>query len=405
MSAGALALLALACPVILAAPAHARDAVHAVQSGDTAEEARVLVWKRKSYAFDELPRKVTDAAQKAVERWAPFAVAQGYDMGLTGDGRVLILHRLAGTQAARQLRTVDSVVRLFDEELPPPAPPKAGSAAAAPEPVQGLPEDPETPPVDIDDVGDATALPWTTSWGAGTRPNGTGTIVLVEVPDAAQYALFLEHLIVLAPHAVVWKERAATQSSCTLEDPLTGAWVLTPDAAEQWDPRAELIHRLAELLVTHRFGWQPYWVRQGWAWHAEWELTREVWSFPNRTQPVPPAEHGAWKKEVRRLVQARESSFGIEDLTALTRDNWDPDAARYCWATYRVLAAKHPRALSEVLAEFNSTWDTDNRVDYGGGNWRRDPTFGLTPKAQEDALRRHLDRDIFATLPKAFLKF
>ncbi len=381
----------------------ATSAPAATEPGDG--EQRVLVWKRKDHALDELPRKLTDGARAAVENWTPFAEAQGYDLGLTGDCRVLILHRLAPTQAARQLRTVESVTELFDDQLPQPPPPPPPPRGAVVEKPKALPEDPETAPVDIDMIGNAASTTWYGAWGPGTRPDEDATIVLIEAASAEQYALVLAHLLQLAPQLEPWKERVALQRSFTLEAPLTGGWILPEEDAPAWDARAELIHRLSELLVTQRFGWQPYWARQGWAWHAEWELTREVWCFPGRDVPVPDAEHGAWKKEIRRLVQARERPVGIADITALSRDTWDGTAARYAWATYRVLSTKHARAMSEVLGEFNTTWDAENRIDHGGGNWGRDPAYELPVEAQHDALRRHTDRHLLQALQKAFLKF
>lgn len=370
-----------------------------------AQDERVVVWKKKDYAFDALPRKCPESAREAVGAWAPFAETQGYDIGVTSDGRVVILHQLKPTQAARQLRMVKRVADLFDDELQRPKP-KAVPVAAADEGNSGtLPEDPEAPPVDFASEDDPTSVPWVTSWGGGVRPNGTGTIVLIEAADAAHYAAVLDHVVELTPHLESWRPTVAEAGSFALDDKLTAAWTLEAPERESWNPDNELVHRLSELLVTHRFGWQPYWVTQGWAWHAEWELTREVWCFPHRTEPVPSAEHGAWKKEIRRLVQARTQPLGIADLTALRPAEWNGDAARYAWGTFRMLTEEYPGQLSEVLAVFNRTWDRENRIDMGGGNWRRNPEYELSADTQLLILREFIARDILNQLPDAFRKF
>lgn len=368
----------------------------------TAGDAATVRWKGQSVSTATLPAEFPSGAVSAIETWAPWARAHRYRLELDASGRALLVHP-DGTSSGRWMKMVDGALRLLDERLPAPAR-AAGAPDAAPEPggsSDATPEDPERPSTggrSLDEVLQGK----TEQWGAGTVPLDTATIVMFTLRDDEDYAALLATLVEVAPYLAPWASTATRFPGFALEEPLAGAVVLGAGGQEEWDPENEVLHRVAELSLLRRFGRMPYWVLQGWGWHAELAVQRSIYCFPYRSGFVGIGEHGGWDKVLKQRWSAAERTLAMPDVAALVRGRWDDTSAQHAWGAIAFLVRWHGAELPKILDELREAWDRGSRRDLGENRWERIVGYEVPHAEQLAILAAHAGEDVLAQLQKCF---
>jgi hypothetical protein len=148
------------------------------------------------------------------------------------------------------------------------------------------------------------------------------------------------------------------------------------------------VHRAAELVLLRRFGHQPYWLLQGWAWHVELSVARSLYCFPYRSGFVGIGEHTGWDKLLRQ-DWSEPGEASIADVVALRRGSWDARAARHAWGTVTFFDKHFRGEFPALLAELRAAWDQGSRRDLGGGRWERVGGFEVDSARQLELLRKH----------------
>jgi hypothetical protein len=108
-----------------------------------------------------------------------------------------------------------------------------------------------------------------------------------------------------------------------------------------------------------RFGRQPYWLLQGWAWHVEQTVKARHLCFPYRSGFVGVGEHGGWDKGLAPDWSVDKSAqLAMKDIASMRRGVWDDRAARHAWGTLVFLdplpsrgLARDPRRLAHDLGQ------------------------------------------------------
>jgi hypothetical protein len=365
------------------------------------------VWKGRTYPVDALPDELPAAAARAIDMWSGWVDEHGYRMALDPEGRVLLV---SDRSTGKTMQLVAETVRFFDERLP--APPRdevdgrplgvggtgsAGSGAIPEDPDEPIPEDPDEEGEPPGDDLQRALYGWTEQWGSGSLPLDQETITLLSLNGEDDYGSVLDHLAGLAPYLAAWVEPARGNLGFVLEQPLCGAWVHGGAGQEEWSPEGELVHRLSELLLTRRFGRQPYWLVQGWAWHAEMELRGAIYCYPYRDEFVYEVEHAAWPADLRALA-AEPDTFGVSSVSALRRGAWSGRDARLAFGTVAWMASERVETLPPLLESLRAAWDEGSRVDLGGGDWERNVDYEVETKKQDQLLRRHIGDDLWTEL-------
>ena len=369
-----------------------------------------VYWKGKRHRIDALPEEMPEPARAAIGLWAEWAGPVGYRMELEESGRVLLLSA-SKAQARQRMLLIKQSLELFDRLLPAPereeAPAEAGAPPVEEEP---LPEDPDEIPEDPEedvpwaggeeeDPPEKHFEPWTYVWGAGTRPLDTETAVFLAVHDPRDYASCLDFLAGRFPYLGEWVEEARQINGFALEEPLAGALIENAPEMEEWDPENELVHRLATLLLLRRFGRQPYWIQQGWAWHAELEIRGTIYCFPYRAGFVGIGEHGGWRVALRNRFSRRPGEPPtIDEVAGLRRGFWSDPYAQIAWGTITFLLYERRQELPLLLDDMRRFWDENNRVEQDDGLWGRDRFYQIPLPAQREMLVARAGDHIFAEL-------
>ncbi|MCC7015073.1 MAG: hypothetical protein IT454_21105 [Planctomycetes bacterium] len=302
-------------------------------AGEWAEGESVVGWKAKRIDVDAAPAEFPAAACETVRKYAPWAREHGYKLELDERGRALVVvHKNAS--ASTWLKHFDGVFELLEREA-------ADSAATESEPLVMF-------------------------------------VLKTEVDARSLVARLAEQ----TPYLAAWASSAKDMPGFALELPLVGSVTLGARDQKEWDPDNEFVHRTAELALLRRFGRQPYWLLEGWAWHVEIARCKSVYCFPYRGGFVGIGEHGGWDKLLRDDWSDPAATFSIDEVAALRRGIWDARAARQAWGTLEFLTRHHPGALTAILRELHGIWDRDSRRDIGGGSWERITDFEV-PRADQ----------------------
>jgi hypothetical protein len=258
-----------------------------------------------------------------------------------------------------------------------------------------IPEDPEAAPAEQTRAEPRGPNPWEESWGAGTGELDVDTGVMFVLEKPAHYDSVVDAIAERFSYLGPWVKEARGSGGFVLEEPLAGAYVKGIEANEEWSGEHELVHRIAELLLVRRFGRQPYWVQQGWAWHTELSLMGSIYCFPYRNEFVGVGEHGGWDKDLSRFFdESSKLDVWISDIGALRRGVWNDRHAKVAWGAVKFLVEQHGAALPALLEEQRVEWDRQNRVEAGDGTWTRDRQFRLPDPLQRELLERHAGADV-----------
>lgn len=358
------AALALLVWGLLAAPLRASD------------EVAALTWRGKKLDVAALPSDLPGDARVAVESFAGWAAQHGYRLDLDDSARALLV---SAKDSTKYLKRIESVLALADRTF-------EGREAAGTTPAAGAATEAET-------GSGATPAATPAAWGSGSRAPGTGTLVLCVVRTPKDHAPLLARLAELSPYLAGWAKTSTPAPGFALEEPLAGAVVLGLPANKEWNADNELVHRAAELAFHRRFGRQPYWMVQGFAWHVEMELCRGIYCFPYREGFVWATEHTGWRARFAKLWRDKPAP-SLADLATLRRGQFEPNGALCAWAALAYLSDRHGVALAGALHELHELWDKNSRRDLGGGAWERLPTYELPLAEQQRILESRLAPDL-----------
>jgi hypothetical protein len=352
-------------------------------------------WGERSLRLEELPPELPPSARAALQAWHAWGTAHAYRLDLDGTGRLLLLSRASNDRAPRLLELGLRVIERFDQELPAPPvrlvaedPTLAAKAKPEPEPLRPaagekpLPEDPEDPegahpwklappkPVEV-----TSAPPVVTTWGSQGQPLDSQTMVLFVLFDQDDFESLLGDLRGRFPFLETWAREARALAGFVLGDPLTAAYLETPEGVEEWNPENELVSRLARLCLLRRFGELPNWLAQGYAWHMEFALMGAVYVFPWRDEFVWATEHGGWDRVVKeRYAKAR---LKASDFMGWRRGKYLEPEAKASWATCEYLLAKEREKLPGLLDRLRVFREEHGRVHDDPSSWRRDTDYEI----------------------------
>lgn len=387
--------LLLACALLsgLGKPSAAQDATPARVLSKEALRAKVN-WKGSSFELGAPPADLPAPARQALARCAAWAEKGRYRLDLEESTRFLLVSPASNSSSEGELRLLALATDLADRELP--APPR-GTPPTTPEPPanpggQPLPEDPEgAPPARQAPEAAPSTAPSTahgeSRYGIEAAILDRDTITLFSVDDDDYPGLVVE-MARGEPTLADFAVRARKTTGFTLAWPLMGAYLRTAGGSEEWNPTNELVHRAAELLLLRRFGPQPYWVLQGWAWHVELGLLKNVYCFPYRDEFVGIGEHTDWLAELGGRFSGREREpLTIEEFAGWDR-TWSNSHARNSYGVVEFLMRHRPGALPSLLEDLRIDRDAKGRRDLGDGSWERDVNY-WTPLAEQ---RRILER-------------
>ncbi len=334
-----------------------------------------LTWRGKKLDLAALPPELPADARVAVESFSAWAAEHDYRLDLDTSARALVVSAKDG---AKWVKRAEAVLALADETFD-------GRAGAASN------EEPS---------GTATASP--VAWGSGARVPNTGTFVLAVVRTPKDHPALLARLAELSPYLASWAKGSTPTPGFALEEPLAGAVVLGLPENKEWNADNEFVHRAAELAFHRRFGRQPYWMLQGFAWHAEQSLCRGIYCFPYRTGFVRAGEHTGWRARLGKLWREKPEPK-LTELATLRRGSFEDVAALQAWGTMAYLCEHSGPALDTAMRELHELWEKNSRRDLGGGAWERVPEYEIPVPEQEQVFLKHVPADSLARIRAWFV--
>ncbi len=376
-----------------------------------AAQGVTVTWRELSHPVDALPPELPEAARSAILAWSGWAGAHGYRLSLDREGRVLLVTSGENERWRRQMRLVEDTCLFFDRTLPLPPKP-AAPATTTPGPAGGapdvLPEDPEAGPAPWEEGGrpqaPASSAPAVTTWGTESLQPDVQTIVFLVVRTESDYATVIDLLVREHPYLEEWSGKARALTGFALQVPLAGATIELAEGMEEWDPDNEVVHRIAQLLLLRRYGQQPHWLVRGWSWHAELELLKAIFCFPDRAEFVWATEHTGWAKTLRERFRERAGTpLAMKEFADWPRGTFDAERSRVAWGVVRFLLQQKPGALPELLVRQRDVRDRENRVDLGEGKWERRLDYEVGLETQARLLVEVAGPSVFADLVAFFL--
>ena len=190
-----------------------------------------------------------------------------------------------------------------------------------------------------------------------------------------------------------------------LQQPLAGCYVENTDGREEWNPSNEFANRLAQVLLHRRFGQQPYWVAQGWAWFVEMRLFDAVYCFPYRDEFVGVGEHTDWDVELENRFERRKKRDYLkpDEFVTWRRGKYIDSSAKLAWGVVDYLAQRHVKKVPALLEELRAFYDADNRVVTGDTTWSRDLSYEIPLEHQQRILEKHLGKGFWKSVSRHFV--
>lgn len=351
-----------------------------------------LLWKGKAVDPAALPEGLTPEVAAAAAPWQAWAERRGYHLWVNDAGDCILLAEERNSSVAESLALATATIAAMDRILPPRA---GGDVAAAPKPKAPSTgtslEDFELPPAGVQGPSEVPR-----------RPHQVP--VLFAARNPAHYKEGLGLLVEGNAWLTAWaREIGAESYGLALPEPLIGAWLIEAPENEEWDPRNELVHRLAQLLLMDRAGNLPYWMMVGTAWNIELEVRGGIYCFPYRAGFVGIGEHGGWAPVLRaRFGDPAAGEVDAAALCALERGLYVDKHAATAWGGMRFLIAEHRTALPGLLADLDLAWRQGALEVAADGSWRSRPLWEWPLSTQADLLGRHLGREFWKRLGEDF---
>jgi hypothetical protein len=331
-------------------------AVSLVLSTAASLAGQSLAWKGAEVPSDQLDA-LPSQARATVRAWLPFAESTGYRLVLDPAGELLLV--LHAGHARKDPRHERPEVRKLVEAL--------SQTQAAVAPLLGEAED------------------------------GLAPAVLVATVQA-DYRALLAQVARLDPRVKGWAEaRAGQVAGFVLSEPLVAAWLDDGVGQEEWDPRNELVHRAAQLLLRRRAAQLPPWFALGFGWHVEDLVLGGIYCFPHRQGFVWATEHAGWGKRLAAAFKpSRRKAAGLPaELTMAEFGAWDPmretgdfdvDRALIAFGAVRFVAVWHPQDFAGLARGFDAAIRSGWKVTISATEWTTDPDYQLPVEAQLEVL-------------------
>jgi hypothetical protein len=349
-----------------------------------------LQWKGKAVDPKAPPADLPPAVLQAAAPWQAWSRQRGYHLWVSDAGDCILLAEKRFSGVAEYLDLCRATIGFVDGFLPPRAPDAGGVEPSRPQ-TGGSLEDFELPPPGAQGPSEVPR-----------RPHQVPLLFAARNP-----AHYKEGLGLLAEGNLwlsAWADEIGKHAyGLTLPQPLVGAWLIEAPENEEWDPRNELVHRLAQLLLMDRAGNLPYWMTVGTAWNAELAVRGGIYCFPYRTGFVGIGEHGGWAAALRARFGERDAGeVDAASLCALQRGLYVDKYAATAWGGMRYLLAEHRAALPALFADLDLAWRQGALEVAADGSWRSLPQWEWPLATQADLLTRHLGRDLWQRLSRDF---
>ena len=350
-----------------------------------------VLFDGRHHKVTKLPDAIEDDPREAIQEWAGWAEDQGYSMALTDDQRLLFL-AADKARIGKRLKTIHEAQELTDVLLFGPDGERPARRVAVPERGEASQQDP----------GGTTA-------GAFPPPDsllelGTGVAIIFELDEELHMLQVLERIAHEHDHVKEWLDVATQHSGFTFEHPLVGAWRPVPEN-EEWDPEAELVNRVAQLLLTREYGPMPYWLGMGLAWNVEYRMLDGIWCYPYRAGFVWATEHTAWPKDLKKAFMDRpDYPLQPDELASWTPRTYDAEAAPRAFGMVHFLAEHHPEDLPALLSAYHDAWSAGSVVVADDGTWKRTKDYVLPEEQQVELLVEGTRADLFEQVSKYFAK-
>ncbi|HVS16958.1 MAG TPA: hypothetical protein VMT18_00055 [Planctomycetota bacterium] len=350
-----------------------------------------LLWKGAKVDPAALPEGLAPEVGRAAAPWVEWAGKRGYHLWISDAGDCILLAERRWSGVGESLDLIAATIAAVDRFLPARS---GGELAAAPRkaPTTGTPlEEFDLPPAGAQGPSEVPRTPHQVP-------------VLFAARNPSHYKEGLAKLVEGNAWMTAWAEQIGRASyGLTLPEPLIGAWLIEAPENEEWDPRNELVHRLAQLLVMDRAGRVPYWMLVGTAWNVELEVRGGIYCFPYRAGFVGIGEHGGWAPALRsRFRGADAPEVDAAAVCALERGIYVDRHAATAWGTLRWLIGEQRAVLPVLMADFDAAWRQGALEVAEDGSWRSLPLWQWPLETQADLLRKHLGRDVWTRLGQAF---
>jgi len=348
-----------------------------------------LRWKGRPYKLDALPAELSPEVAEAARPLAVWAEKKGYRMELTPEADCLLVLSRRSSSSAEHLAWIAATIKAFEGVLAP--------RVAEPPDAAGGPTPPERKRLEDFDLP-----PLTPEVEMPRLPHQIP--ILLEARNSKDYESALGALVESCPWLGEWAEaRGKGAYGLVLPRPLLGAWLADAPANEEWDPRNELVNRLAQLIVIERAGVQPYWLLAGLAWEIELSVRGGIFCFPYRSGFVGVEEHGGWAARLSTLFAERaERPPTAGEIAGLKRGVYVDDQAAVAWGAARWLMKEQRAALPPLLADLDQVRRKQGIEVRQDGSWTTIPDWDWPDEVLDEILRRHLGPDAFERLGQAF---
>jgi hypothetical protein len=348
-----------------------------------------LKWKGRAYKLSELPAELPKEVAEAARPLAEWTERKGYRMELTPEADCLLIVSRKSSSPDEHFALVRETLAAFDALIAPRVDTPETSGGGG-KPARGRLED-----FDLPEIGKQEAeMP--------RLPHQTP--VVLEARNAADYKSALAALIESCPWLADWAgETGERANGLVLPRPLFGAWLVDAPGNEEWDPRNELVNRLAQLVLIDRGGVQPYWLLSGVAWDVELAVRKGIYCFPYRDGFVGIEEHGGWSPQLRAKFEARaKEPPTAAEIASLKRGSYVDGHAALAWGTAHWLLKHHAAQLPAILADLDLARRKQGIEVAEDGSWKTIPDWDWPDATLDEILRRHLGQDVFAELGAAF---
>jgi len=286
-----------------------------------------IYWKGRTRRLEDLEASlspaVVEALRQHVARYAEWIDEFSYEVGVSEDGRVLLVTESVPTLRDR-MRLVEKSLVVFDELL---APPDAYKALAA-------------------RLGELE--PVLSDWAA----------------SQALKPGFFEGRVPAAGWQRIPRDF---------------------DLNDVWRTKNELVNRLARMALQRSYGPQPTWFSVGVAWAVEMEVMGTIYAFPYRSDFVGVVEHEGWKAELRSSFKKRKKDpLRLAEFVHWPLNTWDAERAGISWGVVQFFTLHRTDALPQIAEDFRGIYKAGFRQTNADGTWSTNPGFEIS---EEDQLR------------------
>lgn len=239
--------------------------------------------------------------------------------------------------------------------------------------------------------------------GAPNTPRERPLLVLAQLHQAENMGSLAQEIAASRPELSDWARTVEQTGGFVLAQPLVGAWTLAGEGREEFDPDAELVHRLATLLALRDFGRLPHWLGTGLAWNMEFEIRGTIACFPYRNEFVSVHGHGGWESDLMtRFKERAKVPLTMEELAALKRGSFDEASAALAFGAARYWSLSGHAGLWTALVELGAAHEKNSVVTHADGSWVRLGDYELPPEAQREILAARLGQDFLLELQRGF---